>query len=322
MTPPAPLPTPLRGIIPPMVTPLRDHDALDVEGLERLIEHILAGGVHGLFLLGTTGEAASLSHRLREELVERSCRQVAGRVPVLVGITDTSYVESLELARHAAEAGAQAVVLSAPYFYASAAPELWGYLRRLVAELPLPAVLYNIPGRPNPTFDLETLDRALQLPNILGLKDSSGNMLYFNRARALIAQRPECALLIGPEELLAEALLLGAHGGVSGGANVNPRLYVELYEAAGRRDLERVNALHRDVMRVSSTLYRVGVYESPSAFLNALKTSLSCLGICNDFVAEPFERFGSAERGQVWQHLVELGLAHGRKVPVASAAGR
>jgi len=322
MKQPAPLPTPLRGIIPPMVTPLRDHDALDVEGLERLIEHILAGGVHGLFLLGTTGEAPSLSHRLREELVERSCRQVAGRVPVLVGITDTSCVESLQLARHAAAAGAQAVVLSAPYFYAWAPAELWGYLRRLAAELPLPALLYNIPGRPDPTFDLETLHRALQLPNVLGLKDSSGNMLYFNRARALVAQRPEWALLIGPEELLAEALLLGAHGGVSGGANVNPRLYVELYEAAGRKDLGRVNELHREVIRVSSTLYRVGVYECPSAFLNALKTSLSCLGICNDFVAEPFERFGSAERGEVWQHLVELGLSNGRKEPVASAAGR
>ena len=316
------LPRPLRGIIPPMVTPLRDRDALDVAGLERLIEHILGGGVHGLFLLGTTGEAPSLSHRLREELVERCCRLVAGRVPVLVGISDTCFVESLQLARRAAEAGAQALVLSAPYFYASAPSELWGYLRRLAAELPLPVLLYNVPGRPSPTFNLETLQRALQLPNVLGLKDSSGDMLYFHRARALVAQRPECALLVGPEELLAEALLLGGHGGVSGGANVNPRLYVELYEAATRKELERVNQLHREVMRVSSTLYRVGVYQSPSSFLNALKTSLSCLGICSDLLAEPFERFGSTERDAVWQHLVELGLAQGRKEPVASAAGR
>ena len=319
---PATLPRPLKGIIPPMVTPLRDRDALDVDGLERLIEHILAGGVHGLFLLGTTGEAPSLSHRLQEELVERSCRQVAGRVPVLVGITDTSVVESLTLARCAAEAGAQAVVLSAPYFYATVPAELSGYVRRLAAELPLPVVLYNIPGRPSPTFDLETLRQAQQLPNVLGLKDSSGNMLYFHQVRQLLAERPEWTLLVGPEELLAEALLLGGHGGVNGGANVNPRLYVDLFEAAGRGELERVNELHRRVMDVSSRLYHVGDYKSPSVFLNALKTSLSFLGICNDFVAEPFQRFGGAERSEVWQHLVALGLTQGREEPVPTPAGR
>src|SRR5690242_1166346 len=85
--PSAPLPRPLRGIVPPLATPLRDRDRLDHAGLERLIEHVLAGGVHGLFLLGTTGEAPGLSHRLRCEAIERACAQVAGRVPVLVGVT-------------------------------------------------------------------------------------------------------------------------------------------------------------------------------------------------------------------------------------------
>src|SRR5947209_4451137 len=103
-----------RGIIPPMVTPLRDRDALDVAGLERLVEHLLAGGVHGIFILGSTGEGPSLSHRLRQELIQRTCRLVAGRAPVMVGITDPAFVESVNLARAAAEAGAQALVLSAP----------------------------------------------------------------------------------------------------------------------------------------------------------------------------------------------------------------
>src|SRR4030042_1431961 len=80
---------PLRGIIVPMVTPLLDHDKLDAAGLERLVEHVLAGGVHGLFILGTTGEAPSLSYRLRHELIDRVCEQVNGRVPALVGFTDT-----------------------------------------------------------------------------------------------------------------------------------------------------------------------------------------------------------------------------------------
>ncbi len=97
---------------------------LDVPGLERLIEHVLRGGVQGLFILGTSGEAPSLSYRLRREFVQRVCRQVAGRVPVLVGITDTSLVEAVSLARHAAAAGAEAVVTSAPYYFPAGQNEL------------------------------------------------------------------------------------------------------------------------------------------------------------------------------------------------------
>src|SRR4051812_43501002 len=107
----------LEGIVPPLITPLLSHDQLNEPGLERLIEHVLAGGVHGLFILGTSGEAPSLSYRLRRELIARTCQLVAGRVPVLVGITDTSIVEALGVARSAAEAGAQAVVASTPYYF-------------------------------------------------------------------------------------------------------------------------------------------------------------------------------------------------------------
>jgi 4-hydroxy-tetrahydrodipicolinate synthase len=117
-----------------------------VAGLERLIEHVLAGGVRGIFLLGTTGEAPSLSHRLRHELVQRACRIVNGRVPVLVGVTDTAFVESIALARRAAEAGAHAVVLSAPYYFRADQPELAEYLEHIVPQLALPVFLYNIPS--------------------------------------------------------------------------------------------------------------------------------------------------------------------------------
>ena len=99
-----------------MVTPLRNRDELDVAGLEKLIEHILAGGVSGLFILGTTGEGPSLSYRLRRELVERVCKQVKKRVPVLVGITDTAFVESVNLSHHSADAGASALVVAPPYY--------------------------------------------------------------------------------------------------------------------------------------------------------------------------------------------------------------
>jgi len=101
-----------------MITPLKARDELDHPGLERLIEHILGGGVHGLFILGTSGEAPGLSYRLRRELIERVCRQVRGRVSLLVGIPDISMVEAIGLARYAADSGAPAVVSSAPYYLA------------------------------------------------------------------------------------------------------------------------------------------------------------------------------------------------------------
>src|SRR5688572_23145391 len=101
----------IRGMIPPLVTPLSDHDSLDREGLERLLEHVIDGGVDGIFILGTTGEAPSLSYRLRRELTQATCSIVNKRIPVLVGVTDTSAVESSRLAAWASECGADAVVL-------------------------------------------------------------------------------------------------------------------------------------------------------------------------------------------------------------------
>ena len=108
------LPKPLRGVVPPMVTPLLDNETLDVEGLERLVEHILAGHVHGLFLLGPTGDAPDLSYALRHELVKRVCKQVNGRVPVLVGVSDTVFPESFRLAKTAEKAGVSAVFAAPP----------------------------------------------------------------------------------------------------------------------------------------------------------------------------------------------------------------
>jgi dihydrodipicolinate synthase/N-acetylneuraminate lyase len=297
---------PLCGIIPPMVTPLLDRDTLDVAGLERLIEHILAGGVQGLFILGTTGETPSLSHRIRHELVERVCAQVGGRVPVLVGITDTSFVESVELARKSAQAGASALVLAPPYYFPTGQPELLEYLKHLLPELPLPLFLYNMPNRPKPAFEPETVRTAADLPGVVGIKDSSANMVYFRQVQFLLRDRPDFTILIGPEQLLAEAVLLGGHGGVCGGANLLPRLYVDLYQAAHAQDLAKVKTLHERVMQIQFAVFRIGHYES--SFLKGLKCALSCLGICSDFLAEPFHRFREPERDLVRTQMQRLGI--------------
>lgn len=297
---------PLRGIIVPMVTPLLDRDTLDVAGLERLIEHILAGGVHGLFILGTTGEAPSLSYRLRYELIQHVCDQVKERVPVLVGITDTSFVESINISHKARDAGAQAVVLAPPYYFPAGQSELLEYLNHLTHELSLPLFLYNMPSYTKLVFEPETIRAASEYPGIVGIKDSSGNMVYFRQLQSLLKDHPDFSLLMGREELLAEAILLGGHGSVCGGANLIPELYVQLYNAACSKDLPKVEELHRKVMEFSTAVYHVGRYES--SLLKGLKCALSCIGICSDFLAEPFHRFRRAEHEVIERYVKELGI--------------
>ncbi len=298
--------SPLRGIIPPMITPLSGRDKLDVAGLDHLVERLIAGGVSGLFVLGTTGEAPSLSYRLRRELIKRTCKLVRRRVPVLVGITDTAFEESVALARFAAEAGANAVVASAPYYFPAGQPELTHYVRQLASEMPLPLYLYNMPSMTKVSFELDTVRHALELPGVAGIKDSSGDMIYFHRLVELARQRPDWSVFMGPEELTPQAVLFGGHGGVNGGANLHPRLYVQLYEAAAAQDLPRVRKLHADVMRLAGAVYTVGRHRS--ALIKGLKCALNLLGVCDDALAEPFERFHRPERETLRQRLVELGL--------------
>ena len=296
---------PLSGIVPPIVTPLRGRDALDVAGLERVLEHIIAGGVSGLFILGTTGEGPSLSYRLRREFIERVCRQVNGRVAVLVGITDTAFMESLHLARHAAQWGADAVVAAPPYYLPEAQPELLEWIQHLVPELPLPLFLYNMPSLTKVSFELETVRRAMDHPRVLGLKDSSGNMIYFHRLIGLLSYRPDWSLLIGPEELLLDATLAGGHGGVNGGAQVDPQLLVGLYDATIRGDNATVERLQERLTKLGE-IYRVGRHAS--TVIKGVKCALNLLGVCAGEMAEPFRAFKEPERRKVERTLIELGL--------------
>lgn len=291
---------PFSGIIPPLVTPLRSRDELDEPGLTRLVEHTLGGGVSGIFLLGTTGEAPSLSYRLRRELISQTCRLVKGRVPVLVGITDTSFVESVNLAKHAAEAGAAALVLSTPYYFPAGQTELTGYVQNIVRELPLPLVLYNMPSLTKVWFELETLEKLSSIPQIVGIKDSGGDLAYFERLMRLRSLRPDWSIMIGPEAMLPEAMGFGGDGGVAGGANVYPRLFVACYQACAKKQTARIQQL-RTIIDEFQQIYSIGKYAS--RYIKATKCALSLSGICEDFMAEPFHHFRPPERERVRQIL-------------------
>ncbi len=293
---------PYRGIIPPVVTPLIERDKLDVDGFSRLLEHVLAGGVHGIFVLGTTGEGPSLSHRLQREVVTCACQNVAGRVPVLVGITDPSFFESISLATHAADVGATAVVLAPPYYFPAGQEELLEYLEELIPALPLPVMLYNMPAMTKLSYAPDTVRHLADWPQVVGLKDSSGDIEYFTQVRELTRGVEDFAMLVGPEHLLAEVIQLGADGGVSGGANVRPELYVKLYQAAVSGTdtyglLDQVHSLGR--------LYGVGKNPA-SAIVKGIKCALSLMGICNSRMAEPFREFQPEDVQKIEQLLTEI----------------
>jgi 4-hydroxy-tetrahydrodipicolinate synthase len=241
---------------------------------------------------------------LRRELIERVCQQVKRRVPVLVGITDTSFVESVNLARQAAGCGANAVVAAPPYYMPEGQPELQEWLDHLVPELSLPLFLYNMPPLTKVSYEVETVRRALDHPRIIGFKDSSGDLDYFKNVVAFRKQRPDWSVLIGPEEKLLASLQLGGHGGVSGGANLFPKLYVGLCQAFLSGDIARARALQEKIRRIGDLLYRIGKH--PSAVIKGIKCALACLGLCNDFMAEPFHRFRAEERELVNQRVKEI----------------
>jgi 4-hydroxy-tetrahydrodipicolinate synthase len=301
---PARLSERLRGIIPPLVTPLRAPDELDVAGLERLIERIIGGGVHGVFVLGSTGEGPSLSYRLRRELIERACRLVNHRVPVLVGITDTAFVESVTVARWAADAGADAVVAAPPYYLPAEQADLLRYFQRLATESPLPLVLYNMPGLTKVSIAPETVRQAMDQPQIIGLKDSSGSMSYLHQVVRLRGARIAWPVLVGDEETLPYAIAAGGCGGVHGGANVFPTLYTQLFAAAVSGDQARVRQLHALALRFGA-IYRIG-RPRDSACVLGIKCALSVLGVCDDRFAEPLHAFGESDRSSVRRILDEL----------------
>ena len=305
------LESPLSGIIPPLVTPLLGNDTLDVDSLENLIEHLIAGGVHGLFILGTTGEEQSLSYRLRKEMIKETNRINAGRLPVLVCITDTSLVESVNLAKVAADYGSSAVVSAAPYYFATGQPELAEFYEDLLKELPLPLFLYNMPSHVKVNFAPSTIRRIAENEKVIGFKDSSANIPYFQTVMHMMKHRRDFSMLMGPEEVTGECVLLGANGGINGGANMFPQLYVAMYNAAKEKKVDEVWRLQQIIMQISTSIYSVGQFGS--SYLKGLKCACSLLGIIkDDFVAAPFHKFLEPERNKIKEALDRLPIVNGK----------
>lgn len=277
---------PLRGIITPLLTPFSADGAIDYFSLEKLVDHVIDGGVSGIFILGTTGEGPCLSLDQRCQIMLRIQGLVSGRVPVLVGVTDASVDTSVTLARYAEEAGVDGLVMTPPPYFTSSQDELFLHFEALSSVTRLPAYLYNIPSLTRTPIEPDTVDRLCDLPRFAGLKDSSGSMISFNMFMQVAKRKENFALYMGPEELLVESCLLGAHGGVHGGSNLFPELYVSLYEAAKERDFQRIEVLRDIVITISAQLYSLS--ENENHCIRVVKYLLSKWGICHETMVAPY----------------------------------
>jgi 4-hydroxy-tetrahydrodipicolinate synthase len=248
-----------------------------------VVEHVLAGGVHGVFILGTMGEGAALDDGRREAMARAAVKAVAGRVPLIAGVIEMSTRRAIATARVLAQTGVDALVVMAPcYFRHVDQAELLAHFRAVVEATDLPVVIYDNPHTTKNGLTLESVLALSEHPRVVGLKDSTGDISHFAQLAHRFADG-DFALFQGNETQLDASLLLGAHGLVVGMANLTPALVVELYECGCRGHRERAGQLQEQLLRLQQGIY----YLRPNGFLQGMKTALSLLGLCQPWVSAP-----------------------------------
>ncbi|MBO9626716.1 MAG: dihydrodipicolinate synthase family protein [Microbacterium sp.] len=265
------MPVPLEGTIPPVIAPLAEDRTVDVAGVRRVTEHLLAGGVDGLFVLGSCGEGPTLRRSVADALVAEYVRAADGRVPVLAGVGETSTERAIEALRAAEDAGASGIVAMAPmYFLADGDGEVIRHLEAVAAATTLPVVVYNIPHLTGHPITPAALAAVAAIDNVVALKESSGIWeIYEPLART--ASASGLAVFQGAESLIARSIAAGADGAVPGIANVAPGLAVELVRAARARDASADDLQAR--LDAVCDLYSSGFW------LASLKYAVSVLGL-------------------------------------------
>jgi dihydrodipicolinate synthase/N-acetylneuraminate lyase len=292
----------LEGVLPPMVTPLDADERIDEAGLERQIERLLAGGVHGIYLLGSTGEGPALRDSERRRAIEAARRVIRGRVPLVVGCMASSTARAIDNIRAAEAAGADAVAVTPPHYYPLSAPDqMFEHYRRCAQASNLPLVIYNIPLTTKVMLAPETVMAIRTLPNVVGIKDSSGDLTQLVRILALRGDDPSFGVLVGALPISGSALLMGADGIIPGPANQDPGLMVDLYERGKAGDVAAVRALQPRLLSLLRILdFGPGV--------SCHKAALELMGVCAAHATAPFPRLGERERAGIAAILREHDL--------------
>ena len=295
----------LTGLIPPMVTPLLAPDKLDIASTKKMVRHLLDGDVDGIFLLGTTGEGPHLPYAVREQLVKVVCATVKGKVPVLVGITETDIEDALAFAAKCKKLGASGAVAAPPYYFKLTQAECLAWFRKMADRLPLPLVVYDMPAHTDTTIEPATIAQLAKHPNVVAMKDSSSVIALFNKFKVALAPHADrFSLFMGPDEAMGEAVLTGADGGVCTGANLWPRQFKAMYLAAKAGNLEEVCRLQRFTTTSSYLLYGLG--QGQVGFLKGVKAALAEMGLIKNVLTTPFKPLTGAELKSVKVALAKL----------------
>ena len=232
------------GVLPAIITPFfRDSSmSLDLEGLESNIESLLQRGVHGIVPCGSTGESATLTFEEHETVIARTVEVVDGRVPVLAGTGSNSTAEAMRLTRSAKDAGADGALIISPYYNKPNRSGLIKHFTKL-ADLDLPIVIYNVPGRTAQNLQPDLVAELAEHPNIVGIKEASGDITQISRIIEE-TQDEDFSVLSGDDAMTLPILAIGGAGVISVAANIVPELMVEMYESFSAGDLAHAQDLH------------------------------------------------------------------------------
>lgn len=239
----------LKGIIPPVVTLFDDNDQIDLELNKRYLDHLIDSGIHGLLLLGSSGEFACLTLSERKSYVESMTKHVNHRVPVLVGVGHTSMKDVFEMITCAEEAGADGLLIVNPYYWRLSEEQLYNYYALIAEKTDLPIFLYNIPQYSGQLLSTELMIKlAADYENIQGVKETVSNIGHIGEViREMEKVGRDFTIFSAFDDHLLPALMLGSAGSINSCASFAPEISVGLYEAYQRHDYEQAEQLHKQL---------------------------------------------------------------------------
>ncbi|RYG87838.1 MAG: dihydrodipicolinate synthase family protein [Alphaproteobacteria bacterium] len=298
------------GVVPPVVTPLTASFEVDYSSYERVLEHLIGNGVHGLFVLGSTSEVVFHDEATRREIVEFAVKVANGRVPVIVGTIDPTTGRVIGHAKAAEAAGAAAVVVTAPFYTRTNLSETIDHFRYVREAIDIPVIAYDIPVCVGLKLDRKTTVTLAREGTIVGLKDSSaddGNLRY---VLADTADLPDFFAMTGSEIVVDSVLAMGAHGVVPGLANVDPAGYVRLWNHCQAGDLAAAHAEQERLCRLFEMVWvSIARTSGGSAGVGAFKTAMRSLGIIDtNVMARPQRALNDDEAAKIATILGETGL--------------
>src|ERR1700751_59451 len=290
--------TGFRGSFTALVTPFKN-GSVDEAAFRGLVEFQIGEGTNGLVPVGTAGESPTLSHDEHKRVVEWCVDEADGRVPVIAGAGSNSTKEAIELAEHAEKAGADAVLVGAPYYNKPTQEGLYQHFKAINDAIGIPIMIYNIPPRSVIDMSVDTMARLFQLKNIAGVKDATPNMVRVSQQRATIGE--DFNQLSGEDATVLGYMAHGGHGCISVTSNVAPRLCSEFQAAWAKGDHATALALHDKLMPLHNNLF---IETSPAP----VKYALSLLGKIDEKLRLPMVPVSEPTRVAVRSAMVHAGL--------------